>query len=146
MLAAARGRWIKRPMIVTGFNGKQYKINLSKFSKKKEVSKLAVEARKLLTELYPCHSILEEVLLPGSEIRCGKKLKLDFFLPSLSLGVEVHGPQHYEYTTFFFASKLDFIRAKARDTAKQEWCNLNNIKLVVLKHDEQHKWKEQLGD
>ena len=62
-------------------------------------SKYHVRARNLLKEMYHSYRILEEVKLPGSTLSHRKGvLFLDFLIPQISLAVEVHGQQHYEYT------------------------------------------------
>ena len=50
------------------------------------------------------------------------------------IAVEVHGRQHYEHIPFFHKTKRDFLLARARDEDKQDWCELNNIELIVLKY------------
>ena len=106
-------------------------------------SKYHLEARKLLREIYPTLQILEEV---GIQIRPGTTLYLDFFLPLIKLGVEVHGEQHYKRIPFFHTTKLDFLRQLGRDRDKVEWCEINGMDCVVLKYDEMNSWGEQLGE
>ena len=36
---------------------------------------------------------------------------------------------------------MDFVNAKRRDLDKIEWCNLNNITIVVLPSNEEKQWK-----
>ncbi len=103
-------------------------------------------ARKLLAEMFKGYTVLEEVKLPGS--RCPSKksaLFLDFFIPSLSLGIEVHGQQHYEFCKFFHKTKAGFLTAKKRDFIKEDWCELNSIELIVLKYsDSIEHWRNQI--
>lgn len=138
-------------MKVIGFNGREYNWNLAKYSTEKDKgrslrSQYHVRARTLLALMFNSYIILEEVALPGS-VSAHKKsvLYFDFYLPNLKLAVEVHGQQHYEYNAFFHKNKLDFIRAKNRDDDKAEWCDLNNIELVVLKYSEtDDEWRDKL--
>ena len=104
-------------------------------------SKYHLEARKLLHEIHPTLQILEEV---GIQIRSGNTLYLDFFLPLIKKCVEVHGEQHYKFIPFFHTDKIGFLRQLGRDRDKEEWCNINNIDMVVLKYDEIEHWKEQI--
>jgi hypothetical protein len=92
------------------------------------------------------YNILEEVKLPGSRDPAKKSvLYLDFFIPNIKIGVEVHGEQHYKYVPFFHKSKAGFLQAQTRDRIKAEWCELNSIELIVLKYDSTEKyWREQL--
>lgn len=129
---------------VYGLDGKQYKFNLNGYSKKStKKSAPHLKVRALLQSLYPPHAILEEVLLPGTG-----KLRADFYLPSYSLMVEINGAQHSEYTPHFHGTadqlgRLKFGRAVANDKRKSDWCELNQIELIVLEHDDEENWREK---
>tara|TARA_R110000824_G_scaffold132519_3_gene295089 strand:- start:128 stop:550 length:423 start_codon:yes stop_codon:yes gene_type:complete len=137
-------------MKVTGLNGREYNLDLKKYIVKKDdktkKSRYHIMARDLLHEMFSGYNTLEEVKLPGS--RCPSKrsvLFLDFFIPNLSLGVEVHGKQHYEYCKFFHKTKAGFLTSVKRDDIKEQWCTLNNIELIVLKYsDDTEKWRGQI--
>lgn len=137
-------------MKVTGINGKEYVWNLSGYDvfndDKRKRSKYHIKARNLLKEIYNSYRILEEVKLPGSTALNRKSvLYLDFYVPSIMLGVEVHGQQHYAYSEFFHKSKADFLKAKARDEDKIDWCKLNNIDLIILKYSEsEDEWRQRI--
>lgn len=46
---------------------------------------------------------------------------------------------------FFFKSKLDFYKAKARDSDKKEWCELNQIELIELNYNEDiDEWRTKI--
>ena len=84
--------------------------------------------------------------MPGS-VNPAKKsvLYLDFLIPNVKIGVEVHGRQHYEYIPFFHKSKAGFLQAQSRDRTKAEWCEKTQIELIVLKYsDTEDKWREQI--
>jgi hypothetical protein len=123
-----------------GLDGKEHKLILQS-TKRKTRAKSAPhqKALSLLLEILPGVVIFEEVTLPG----CG--LYLDIFLPSISLAVEVHGRQHYEFVPFFHKTKADFLLARKRDRDKLEWCNLNDITLVVLPYDGEDEWKNLIS-
>jgi len=137
-------------MKVVGLNGRQYNINLKKYiirnNDKTVKSKYHITARELLAEMFKGYTVLEEVKLPGS--RCPSKksaLFLDFFIPSLYLGIEVHGQQHYEFVQFFHKTKSGFLTSKKRDFIKEDWCELNGIELVVFKYsDSIEDWRKQI--
>ena len=137
-------------MKVIGLNGREYNINLKKYIVKKNdktvKSKYHIAARELLTEMFSGYTVLEEVKLPGS--RCPSKksvLFLDFFIPSLMLGIEVHGRQHYEFCKFFHKTMAGFLQSNKRDFIKEDWCELNDIELVVLKYsDSTEDWRNQI--
>lgn len=102
-------------------------------------SKLHLRARKLLCELYPTQSILEEIPIPGS------RLHFDFYIPSKYLAIEVQGQQHTEQSSLFHSSKLDFVSTTKNDKRKVEWCNNNNIKLIYLNYNEDDIiWKQTI--
>ena len=137
-------------MKAKGLNGREYTWNLNKYDvyndDNKKRSKHHLRARKMLREEYGSYRILEEVKLPGSTKPNRRSvLYLDFFIPVIRLAVEVHGRQHYEYTPFFHKSKADYILSLNRDDDKASWCELNEIKLIVLKHsDGDDEWRNAI--
>jgi hypothetical protein len=137
-------------MKVVGINGKEYVWNLTGYDvfndDTRKRSKYHIRARKLLKELFHSYRILEEVKLPGStELHRKSVLYLDFYVPSITLAVEVHGQQHYEFSPFFHRSKADFLKAKARDEDKITWCELNGITLITLKYTESDdEWRQRI--
>jgi hypothetical protein len=137
-------------MKVVGLNGREYNINLKKYIVKRNdktvKSKYHIAARELLADMFSGYTVLEEVKLPGS--RCPSKksaLFLDFFIPSLMLGIEVHGRQHYEFCKFFHKTMAGFLQSNKRDFIKEDWCELNGIELIVLKYSDSIKdWRNQI--
>jgi len=135
---------------ILGLNGREYVWNLSKYdvlkNDKRKRSKHHIRARKLLSDIYNSYRILEEVKLPGSTaLHRRSVLYLDFYIPNIRKAFEVHGRQHYEFTPFFHKSKAEFLRAKARDEDKIDWCILNNIELTVLKYsDDNDEWRASI--
>ena len=126
-------------MKAKGINGKEYVWNLTSYDvfndDSRKRSKYHIRARKLLKEIFNSYRILEEVKLPGSTSLHRKSvLYLDFYIPTISLAIEVHGQQHYEYSPFFHKNKADFLKSKTRDEDKIEWCDLNGIQLITLKY------------
>jgi len=83
----------------------------------------------IIDRVFPGQIVLEEFYVPG------EKLRIDFFLPRLKLAVEVMGEQHYVYNSFFHGSKEAFVRSKQRDVRKEQWCKINNIRLVKVDPD-----------
>jgi hypothetical protein len=137
-------------MKVVGLNGREYNLNLRKYSvyknDDKKRSKPHLLARKVISETLCGYNVLEEVKLPGSTASHKRSvLYLDFFVPNLMLAVEVHGRQHYEYVPFFHKTKRGFILAQARDEDKTEWCKLNGVEILVLKYSEsEDEWRKTL--
>ena len=104
-------------------------------------STLHQQARKILKTKYPTSNILEEVSIP---IKSRKTLFLDFYIPSLSTAIEVHGEQHFKFNPMFHKSKFDFLKQKRNDNDKQQWCEINRINLIILRFDEINQWETQL--
>jgi hypothetical protein len=75
------------------------------------------------------------------------KQKLDFFIPSLSIGFEYQGRQHYEPVDFFGGNQ-SFLQNLERDKIKAMKCKSNNIKLIEWSYNElihYGKLKEKLA-
>lgn len=135
-------------MKVVGLNGREYNLDLKKYmsNDRTKVSKYHIKARNLIQDIFHGYNILEEVKLPGS-VNPAKKsvLYLDFLIPNVKMGVEVHGRQHYEYIPFFHKSRAGFLHAQSRDRTKAEWCEKNQIELMILKYsDTKDDWRKQL--
>ncbi len=106
-------------------------------------SQYHLAARKLLVDTYPTLQLLEEVPIP---LRRGETLYLDFYLPLKKLCIETHGQQHYEFCSFFHANRMEFIMGQKRDLEKQEWCEINGIRLVVFPYNKtEQEWLEILN-
>ena len=134
-------------MKVTGLNGREYNLDLKKYTKQRENCSFYHKiARVLLKEVFRGYSIYEEVKLPGS-VKPSKKsvLYLDFYIPSAIMAVEVHGQQHFKFVPYFHKSKAGFAMAKKRDMDKREWCRTNGIELIELRWDDsQEYWREKI--
>ena len=134
-------------MNIIGLDGKNYNWNAAACQAVTENrSSLHLKAKELLVNLFPYDRILEEVSLPGSKTERRKStLRADFFIPNRRMIVEVHGEQHYKYNNFFYKDKLSFYRAKARDSRKKEWCELNDITLIEFNYDEDvDDWRRKI--
>jgi hypothetical protein len=133
-------------MKVVGLNGREYNLDTKKYliSTRTRRSFYHLQARELIVELFHPYQVLEEVTLPGSSMK-RSKLALDFLIPSCTIGIEIHGEQHFKYTPFFHKSKAGFAQAKKRDLDKKEWCRINDIKLIELRWDESVEyWREKI--
>ena len=132
-------------MKIIGLDGREHKWNFSKYYKRKQranKSKPHMQALELVKSLYPHYTIYEEVTLPGSQITGRRSLLFaDLFLPDLPMIVEVHGKQHYEYVPHFHKDRMGFAQAKKRDRDKIEWCEINDITIAILPHNEKDQWE-----
>lgn len=88
-------------------------------------SKIEVAALSRLQDWYPLQPIIYEFHLP-----CSPRLSLDFFLPYVKIAVECDGQQHMAYNPHFHKSRMDYLKQVARDRYKQEFCDINGIKLI----------------
>ena len=134
-------------MIIQGLDGKEYSWNPSASqANSPKLSSLHIKAKILLDKLFPYDRILEEVSLVGSKTERRKStLRADLFIPNRNLLIEVHGEQHYKFNKFFYKDKLSFYRAKARDSEKKEWCNLNDITLIEFNYNEDvDDWRRKI--
>lgn len=105
-------------------------------------SQYHLKCRGLLKALYPTMNILEEVGVP---IRQGVTYYLDFYIPLTKTVVEVHGPQHYEYSSLFHKTTADFALGQKRDANKKEWCEINGINFIELSYREDlDEWTRKL--
>lgn len=133
-------------MIVIGLDGKEYKLKL-KSKPRSNASKLHIRARELIKDIFPNDILYEEIVLVGSKKFNMKNLYADFFIKSRKVVIEVHGKQHYEKTSHFHNSKLEFIQAKARDARKKEWCDINSIIYIELPYGEKdEQWRNRILD
>jgi hypothetical protein len=107
-------------------------------------SSFHLQARELITNIFPTLQILEEVPIP---LRKSETLYLDFYLPLKKMCVEVHGEQHYKFVGFYHTNMMSFLKSQKRDREKEEWCEINQIKYVVLPHFEnKDQWLERLNN
>ena len=58
--------------------------------------------------------------------------RFDFYSPNDDFAIEVNGIQHYEYTSHFYKSKSDFLKAQERDRRKIAYCLAHGIKLYII--------------
>ncbi len=87
-------------------------ISRNKFAIKSEEdckSKFQYSLGKVLVDLYPNYSILEEFYIPI------EKLYLDFLIPQLLLAFEAQGDQHNEFIPHFHKYYHNFASSQHRD-------------------------------
>lgn len=105
-------------------------------------SSLHLQARELLSSVFPTLQLLEEVPIP---LRKSETLYLDFYLPLKKTCVEVHGEQHYRFVQFYHNTMLGYLRSQKRDREKEEWCNNNGVSYIVFPYNETvEEWKKRL--
>jgi hypothetical protein len=77
----------------------------------------------------------EEYIIRHYRGRELKGLELDIYIPSLGLGVEFQGKQHYEAVDFF-GGEEKLKEQKKRDKKKKMLCKISNIRLVYFREDD----------
>jgi hypothetical protein len=85
----------------------------------------------LLKEYFPGEEIIREYTFSN-------KLRLDFYLPELNLGIEYNGVQHDRYVSFYHKSKSDLYLQQNRDEQKEYVCSQLGINLIKF------DWKDNL--
>lgn len=71
--------------------------------------------------------------------------RFDFYIPNKELFIEFNGLQHYKAIDYF-GGEEEFKKRIERDKEKQEYCNINNKQLLIIKYSEQYQEIEkQIG-
>ena len=99
--------------------------------KKCKLSKGELEVMNKLNEI----GINYEFQYKFEECKNKKKLPFDFYLPDFRCCIEYNGIQHYEPIEWFGGYET-FEKVKINDKIKQNFCQKKNIKLIIIKYDE----------
>jgi hypothetical protein len=100
---------------------------------------------------YELHKTFKDCLSSISKYH----LYFDFYLPEFNICIEYNGKQHYECTEYFNNYKIDKNIAKQKfeiqqnnDKNKIQFCENNNIKLIIIHYSDfnniEHILKERL--
>lgn len=90
-------------------------------------SKMQYNCKQFLKQFWLNDIVFEEFPIAGT------RLSIDFYNSNKKIAVEVQGGQHLKYTPHFHGkSKQTFLSQVRRDNDKQEFCKINNIKLVEV--------------
>lgn len=93
------------------------------------------KGEKSITSILESFNIEYERQKKFNGCRYKNKLKFDFFIQSLNICIEYNGRQHYEPNDFFGGEK-SFKKQLIRDNIKKEYCENNNIKLIIIRYNE----------
>lgn len=122
-------------MIFISTSGRQTKLKnsikyLIKWNKPCK-SKIQERVKALLHEHWFADIVFEEMPVIGT------RLTIDFYNANKKIAIEVDGNQHYKYNKFFHNnSRQNFLSQLQRDSKKEYFCEINNIKLVrILESD-----------
>ncbi len=92
------------------------------------MSKIADTVFTCIKEIFP-----HEVIIPEHYVYYkNARLFFDFYIKSLGILIEVQGEQHYKFVKQFHGTKEKFYSQKRRDNKKVEWCEENNLTLVLF--------------
>ena len=70
------------------------------------------------------------------------RLKLDFYLPNLNIGIECQGRQHFRPYSFFGGEET-FVKIRERDLRKKQACDKNGINLLYYSHDKEDTFLDE---
>ena len=129
-------------MITQTLDGCQYNWKIANHKNNDQnCSKLHLRARDIIKSIYPTVILLEEVPIKIDKL-C--TLYLDFYLPLYKIAIEVNGAQHYKYIKYYHYHPSSFLKQQQNYTNKQEWCELNNIRLITLSYENKDvEWRKQ---
>lgn len=74
--------------------------------------------------------VIEQQTFEGCVFK--KKLKFDFYVPSLNLCVEWNGEQHYRHVNIYHRRGNSLQKQQHKDQIKRDFCKSNNIQLLEL--------------
>jgi len=98
---------------------------------KKCRSKIQYKVKQFLKPYWKNHICFEEFPVFGT------RLKVDMINFTRKVAIEVQGNQHYSFNKFFHSnSRLKYLESIRRDNQKQNWLELNKIKLIEILENE----------
>lgn len=83
-----------------------------------------------IKKTYPFLKIVLEYKMPKTILR------IDIYLPDISLGIEIQGIQHYQMNSFFHKDSSSFLEANLRDKEKKAIAANNNIDILYIKYNQ----------
>lgn len=92
----------------------------------KSRSKFQFSVKEFLMPYWKGDVVFEELRIVGT------RLSLDFYNANKKVAIEVQGQQHFKYVKFFHGSRLNYLDQMKRDVKKNEFCEINDIKLVEI--------------
>lgn len=92
------------------------------------MSKIADDVYDVLKKEFPFTCIEKEYYVNYKNT----KLFFDFYIKSLGLLFECQGRQHTQFVKHFHGDITDFYAQRRRDSLKVEYCEENDLTLVLL--------------
>ncbi|MEN6290519.1 MAG: hypothetical protein ABFD07_00680, partial [Methanobacterium sp.] len=93
------------------------------------------KGEKVIRELLLGYNIKFKPQHRFKDCRDIRPLPFDFYLPDYNICIEFHGQQHYNPINYWGGRK-GFEKQTKRDLIKKNYCKNNNIKLIVIRYDE----------
>jgi hypothetical protein len=90
------------------------------------VSMFQTDVKLFLHPYWRSDEVYEEFPLIGTQ------LTFDFYNASQRVAVEVQGGQHTKFVKFFHGTRTRFLEQLKRDKAKEDYAEINGIKLVTI--------------
>lgn len=94
------------------------------------LSKMHLDIVNNIKKNYPFLKIILEYKMPRTILR------LDIYLPDISLAIEIQGIQHYEMNSFFHKDSSGFLEANLRDKEKKSIAISNDIEILYIKYNQ----------
>lgn len=99
--------------------------------RKSSRSKLQTKAKRFFQKYWKNHIVYEEFPVYGT------RMKVDFLNATKKVAIEVNGPQHSSYNSFFHKkSRLNYLKSIKRDHQKAQWLEMNGYDLIELTTEE----------
>lgn len=93
------------------------------------------KGEKIIREYLIEHKIEYIIQHKFSDCRNKNELPFDFYLPEYNICIEYNGAQHYKPIKYWGGEET-LTKIKFRDNIKKDYCTNNNIRLVVIRYNE----------
>lgn len=103
-------------------------------------SKLQHDIYNLTCKAYPKYEVIYEY--PIGDL--GQRI--DIFIPSLGIAIEIDGIQHFEYNSFFFKDANSWNNSVRLDKAKDKYLIDKGVKVVRIPYNTKIKTVEELKE
>ena len=92
------------------------------------------KGEKLVTKILESLKIPYRVQKTFEDCIYERRLKFDFYIPSINTCIEYDGKQHCIYIEYFHKNEEGFNQQKRRDNIKSIYCQTNDIKLLRVNY------------
>ena len=121
-------------MRLKNIHGRLQSKNVTKYLidwRKNSRSKLQTRAKRFFQKYWKEHIVYEEFPVYGT------RMKVDLLNATKKVAIEVNGPQHSTFNSFFHKnSRLNYLKSIKRDYIKAQWLEANGYELIELSTEE----------